>query len=54
MKMKNSEHSRTINAGWHKKNRMPEYLEKFKGKKPVKEIKAMWHEIHSRECNCRA
>jgi len=42
-----------INAIWHKANRMPDYLKKYKGKKPTEEIKAMWHELHSKNCNCR-
>jgi hypothetical protein len=36
----------TINAAWHKENRMP--------KNPSLEQKIAWHLAHMKHCSCRA
>ena len=42
-----------INTVWHKANRMPDYLKKYKGQKSQGEIKVMWHKAHLKFCACR-
>ena len=53
MNITGGEHSRTINTKWHLKNRMADYLEKYKKQMKKEEIRGLWHRNHLRNCKCR-